>query len=132
MADPRRSDSTKLGASLVGRVAGGPAPGLVAEGEVWVLRLAVPRHLNDLAAGTFLVDVLLCGPPARTWWAGWSRAARCASRAPLDVGSCQTVDGGRRWGLQLVARELAIEEIDLADACPLLESHLVEGAARRL
>jgi hypothetical protein len=132
MADPRRSDSTKLGASLVGRVAGGPAPGLVAEGEVWVLCLAVPRHLNDLAVGTFLVDVLLCGPPAPDLMRRLVEGCPLRVSGPLDVGPCQTVDGGRRWGLQLVARELAIEEIDLADACPPPDSHLVEGAARRL
>lgn len=63
----------------------------MAEDEVWVLRLAVPRHPDDFTAGTFVVDVLTFGPraPAAAWLA---EGCQIRVSGTLDVGqfrSCQ-------------------------------------------
>lgn len=116
---------------MVGRVVSEPELAATAQGEVWGVRLAVARRPNDVAVWLFLDDVLLCGWPTQDVKGRLAAGGQLRVSGALDVGLCQTVDGGRRWSLQLAAHEIARDEIDLANACAPSDSRLLEGTVRR-
>jgi hypothetical protein len=99
----------------VGRLATDPERQVVASVEMPVLHLAVPRCGDDFETGTFSVDVLTPGAPAQEVAENLIQGCRVRVSGTLDVGETPAPDGRSHWGLQLVADEISVEEIDVGD-----------------
>ena len=111
----RFAHSAQFAVSLVGHVIADPEPRVVGDVEVSAFSLTVPRepggsrrrHLSRPCRHRRLPR------PRRGREAGRGLCVRVSGT--LDVGQCPT-PGDRQWGLQLVADEISVEEIDVGDA----------------
>lgn len=109
----RFAHSAQFAVSLVGHVVADPEPAVVGEVEVSAFSLTVPREPDDFDAGTFPVHVVTPGSPAREVAEKLVEGCCVRVSGTLDVGECPTPGGDRQWGLQLVADEISVEEIDV-------------------
>lgn len=107
----RRRGGSGLVVSLTGRLVEDPELRAAGGAVVCVLPLAVPRCPTDPNAGALAVQAVTVGPRAREVPQWLVVGCELCVSGRLAVGECTSPGGERRWGLQLLADQIAVEKI---------------------